>query len=112
MTYYRIQAADRDVTALLDTEQQVSISYVDDTVRAGVSVCDSVEELATYLAQSGMPWDETYVLVEVEATWSVDTDEDAHLGARLVHPTTIVSVAPLTDDFHDLVGAAFDAIAA
>lgn len=111
-TYYRIQAANRPVEQLLDPEFQTSLSYVDDTERTGVSVCDSVEDLASYLSQSGMPWDDTFVLVEVEGTLSADIDEDAHLGARLVHPTAIVSVSPLTDDFFDLVSAAFDALAA
>ena len=102
-TYFRIQDATRPVEQLLAPEYQTSLSYVDDSERAGVSVCGSIEDLAAYLAQSGMPWDPTFVLVEVEGYRSEDEDEDATLGALLVHPTAIVSVRPLDDGFFALL---------
>lgn len=107
-SYYRIQSADRDVQDLLDPELQISISYVDDTERAGVSVCDSLEDLAQYLAASGLPFDTDYVVVEVEGTCSADEDEDAHLGARLVHPTAIVAVEPITARLLDLIDDSYE----
>lgn len=110
-SYYRIQDADRDVTALLDPAQQLSYSWNnEERVRIGISVCDSIEALATYLAQTGIQWGEQSVIVEVEGTTARDEDEDAHLGALLVHPTRIVSVTPVTDTFFDMVGAAYDAL--
>jgi hypothetical protein len=97
---YRIQPADRNVDALLDPEMQWSYSWCDaDDVRHGISVCDSVDELAAYIAQTGIEWDPTWVLVEIDGTTSDETDQDAHLGARLVIPDEILSVAPISDDF-------------
>lgn len=105
-TYYRIQDADRDVADLLDPEQQYSISYVDDTERHGISVCDSLEDLADYLAHSGVPFDTTSVVVAVSGPLSEDEDEDADQGALLVIPERIVSVEPMTDRLADLIDAA------
>ncbi|MGC0364828.1 hypothetical protein ABH922_002812 [Rhodococcus sp. 27YEA15] len=112
MSYYRVQAADFDTAALLDPELQVSESYSSDDVRTGISVCDSLEELATYLAGSGVPFDATSVVVELDGPDSDDEDEDAHLGARLIMPTSIISVTPITDTLLDLIDAAFDAMEA
>lgn len=104
-SYYRIQDNNRPVEQLLDPEFQMSISYSTDTVRRGVSVCRSLEDLAAYLVASGVPFDRYSVVVEVEGDWSVDEDEDAHLGAELIHPTKIVSVAPMTDELEALIEA-------
>ena len=109
-SYYRIQSAGRDPQALLDPAQQTSVSYCDDTERHGVSVCDSIDELAAYLAQSGLPFDTDYVMVEVEGSWSEDTDEDAHLGARLVIPTAILSVEPITARLVAAIDVAYDTL--
>lgn len=79
-------------------------------VRHGFSTCESIEALAAYLAQSGIePADES-VIVELEADLVTDEDHDAALGARLVHPISIVSTTPVGDDFHDTVNAAYDAV--
>lgn len=102
-SYYRIQPAHYDTAALLDPEMQWSYSYCNDDVRHGVSVCDSIEELAAYLAQTGIEWDPSWVIVEVAGTWSDETDQDAHLGARLVIPTEVLSVRPIDDAFLDMV---------
>lgn len=106
--YYRIQHADRDVALLLDPAHQTSTSYTTGTERAGVSVCPSLEELAEYLAQAGVPFDATCVVVAVRGDLSRDDDEDADLGALLVHPTKIVSVEPMTDRLADLISEACD----
>lgn len=85
------------------------MSYNDGSERHGVSVCDSVEELATYLAQTGIPFEDSWVLVEVAGPMSDEDDEDAHLGCSLILPTEIISVSPLTDDFFEMINAAYDA---
>lgn len=108
-TYYRIQSAGRDVADLLDPEMQYSISYADDSERHGVSVCDSVEQLAVYIAQAGIPFEADWALVEVEADTSNEADEDAGLGARLVLPTGIVSVEPVAERLLGMIDAAYDA---
>jgi len=117
-TWYRIQTADRDVTDLLDPEQQVSYSWTsDEESRVGVSVCESLESLAAYLASepgSGIPFGAgEWVIVELTADReSYDTPMDAAYGEHLVHPVAITSVAPLDDAFFDMIGAAYDALAA
>lgn len=102
MSYYRIQ--DYDPHTLLEGAQ-TSLSYRTDTERSGKSVCASIEDLAAYMAQVGIPIDwNRALLVELEGTWSDEEDEDAHLGVYLMHPTRIVSVTPLDDtNFYDLV---------
>lgn len=108
MSYYRIQPASYDTTQLLDPELQYSESYCTGTVRHGVSVCDSPEELATYLAHSGIPFDDTFAVIELEGSDSDEDDEDAHQGARLIIPTSIISATPITDTLLDLINAAYD----
>lgn len=110
-TSYRIQSADRDPNLLLDPAEQISVAWWTESVRRGVSVCRSREDLATYIAQSGIPWDATWVLVELEGYASDDQDEDAQCPGRpeLIHPTRIVSVTPIADDFEDEIFAAYDA---
>lgn len=108
MTFYRIQ--DYDPAELL-TGEQTSMSYSSGTERAGKSVCRSIEELAAYFAQTGVPMDPTTsILVELEGTYSPDEDEDAHLGAHLIFPTRIVSAGPIPDEFFAAVDAYLDTI--
>ena len=110
MRYYRIQTTDYDPAELLE-DGQVSTSWSNDSTRSGKSVCTSREALATYLAQSGIPFGSgSWVLVELEGYGSDDEDEDAHLGALLIHPTKIVSVEPIEDSFFDEIDAAAEAI--
>ncbi|NMM91342.1 hypothetical protein B2J88_44775 [Rhodococcus sp. SRB_17] len=112
MSFFRVQSAGADPAALLSPDMQVSESYCSGTVRAGISVCDSLEELAAYLAGSGVPFDATSIVVELDGPDSDDTDEDSHLGARLIMPTSIVSVTPITDSLLDLIDSAYDALEA
>jgi len=108
MSYFRIQTTDYDPAELLE-EGQVSTSWSNGTDRAGKSVCASREELATYLVQSGIPFGSgSWILVELDGYLSDEEDEDAHLGALLVHPTKIISVEPLEDSFFDEIDAAAD----
>lgn len=113
-SYFRVQSPDRAATDLLDPEHQTSNAWHrDDLERAGVSVCDSRESLATYLAGvgSGIPYGSTgWVLVELAGDVSDDTPLDAEYGEYLVHPTEIISVAPIDDEFFELIGSAYDAL--
>lgn len=113
-TYFRIQSTDRP--DILQPENQTSYSWNDlgddDRARHGVSVCDSREELAEYLAQVGIPFEPTWELLEVEGHDSDDKDEDAHLGARLIHPTKIISRELVGDGFDLEIFAAYDQLAA
>lgn len=112
-TYFRIQTADRDVAELLNPELQVSGNWnnLESYTRTGVSVCESREDLATYLAQSGIPFGSgEWVIVEVGGHLSDDDPCDAEYGEILIHPTEIVSVSPMDDEFFELIGAAYDAL--
>lgn len=110
-TWYRVQTADRDASALLDPANWVSRNWGDETVeQEGVSVCGSREELATYLAGSGLPLgDGRWVLVELTGRRLYTQAHDAHLGEVLVEPDAIVSVAEIDDEMWDLIGTAYDA---
>jgi hypothetical protein len=112
-SYFRVQSPDRPVADLLDAEYQTSSAWHrDDRDRQGVSVCESRETLATYLATvgSGIPYGSTgWVLVELAGTPSSATPLDAEAGELLVHPTAIISAAPIDDEFFELIGAAYDA---
>ena len=114
MTYYRIQTADRDVTAVLGTDNisgHWNGSDNADYHRRGVSVCASREDLAAYLAQSGIPYGVgEWVIVSLDGDLSDDTPYDAEYGELLIHPTEIVSVSPMDsdDEFHELIAAAYD----
>ena len=113
MIAYRIQQPEHKIEWLLDPEFQFSTSwYAESDIRVGVSACASVEDLATYFAQSGVPLGEGCQLVAMECDWADDDDLDAALGAILVIPTAIVSAEPITDAFYELVGAAYDQLAA
>lgn len=117
-SYYRIQTADRDVNNLLVAEHQTSEAWNgnESATRSGVSVCDSLESLAAYLAGagSGIPYGAgEWVIVEVAAdSLSADEPCDAEDGEYLVYPTEILSVTPMGDDFFEMIGAAYDALAA
>ena len=115
--FYRIQQPEHRVEMLLDPECQFSTSYCStdsetgaESIRHGVSVCDSIESLAAYFAQTGIPLSAECSIVTLDGDWSDDDDEDEALGALLIIPTEIVDVAPVTDEFFDLVGAAYDRI--
>lgn len=112
MSYYRVQQAAHPIEWLLDPEYQFSTSYVDDSVRTGVSVCESIEELAAYLAQVGIPFDDDCLLVELDGDLADDEDEDAHLGARLIIPTRIVSTELAGERLCPMILAAYDDLAA
>ncbi|MHC9962466.1 hypothetical protein ACQX2J_01210 [Corynebacterium diphtheriae] len=110
-TYYRIQAADRP--NILDEENQYSYSWNDQGAepRHGISVMRWRDDLAEYIAQTGIQWDETWEFIEVAGNPADDEDEDAHMGALLIIPTEIISREPITDGFMDEIFEAFEAAA-
>ena len=92
-------------------ENQISVSWgTYEDVRNGLSACDSREELAAYLAQTGIEFREDWQLVEFEGdiNWEED-DLDADKGVSLVFPTKIISTEVIGDGFMDEIFAAFDA---
>lgn len=111
MSYYRIQ--NYPATDLLDGPQ-LSFSWNaqgdDERAREGKSVCYTREDLANYLAQTGIPFDATWTLVELDGYLSDDDDEDAHLGAMLIHPTKIIATEPISESFLDEINTAIDAL--
>lgn len=106
---YRIQSF--DPAALLDPAEQFSTNYADlggvaVEPKRGKSVCRSIEDLAYYFAQAGVPCGDDAVLVTLGGDWSEDEDDDADLGAHLVYPRVILDATPVDDtNFFDLVNA-------
>lgn len=111
-SYFRVQPGDRDI---LDGPQTSRAWHRDETEaqatdRAGVSVCGSLNELATYLATTGagIPYGTPgWVLVELRG--EISDDQPLDDGELLVHPTGIVSSKPIPDEFFEMIGAAYDA---
>ena len=105
---YRIQSADRDVTDLLDPEQQYSfpMDEDDEMVRHGVSGCLTQADLAAYVAcyaiEASVP-----VLVRIAGPLSDDAPCDEEDGEVLLLPTEAEVVE---DDgrFFELVGDLVD----
>lgn len=104
MTSYRIQDADRNPAELLLEEHQWSCNWGGSgDPRRGVSVCDTEDDVIVYFqghARNGIGYDADFlacmVMVAIDGEPSDDLDEDHAEGARLIIPTRIVSVAPLT----------------
>lgn len=115
-TYFRIQSAGRDAAELLDPANWVSRhwSEQEDMDRPGVSVCDSRESLAHYLAVCGIPYGlGEWNVVELAGERRYDaTPCDAHAGELLVNPSEIIAVTPLDEAFLELVGEAYDRLEA
>lgn len=114
-TFFRIQQQDDAAERILDPAQQISHNWADEEdVRRGVSACESIEELAGYLAQVGIPFGTgDWNLIEYTGDYAAEDDHDAELGAVLTIPTAIVEVRDLADvaEFWTAVDAAFDAAA-
>lgn len=108
MIGYRIQDKARDLTTLLDPEQQFSFPMhgADDKVRHGVSGCATLAELAAYIAcntiEATIP-----VIVKIEGPLSEDTALDADQGEMLYLPTA-AEVIEDDEEFFDLVGDLLD----
>lgn len=87
MIAYRMQAASRDIAELLDPEQQWSfpVGGQDDLVRRGVSGCETLGDLAAYLAVNGIMATRP-VLVRIEGPASPDAPCDVGAGEVLLLP--------------------------
>lgn len=107
MIAYRIQSIDRNVTDLLDPEQQLSWPADGGAPKHGVSGCETPAELAAYLAVACPPMDGAPVLVEIEGPESDDEPEDVELGEVLVLPTRAAVIDG--DAFFEAVGELVDA---
>lgn len=104
--YYRVQAPGRNPHDLISDPMTYAWNS-QETPQHGVSVCDSVEELATYLATKGQGielWTD-WVLVELSGEY-IGTGHD---GEPLIIPDAVVAVSTLTDDFFARYEAAYDA---
>lgn len=112
MTFFRIQTASYAPEDLLIADNQHSSSWggPESYDRDGVSACRSREELAAYLAHSGIPFGiGEWIVVEMEADVIDGADPiDAEFGEVLVTPTAIVSVGQLDDGMLDMIDAEFD----
>ncbi len=104
-TYFRIQAADRDVTDLLDPEH-VSYSWDSEEVYdLGTSTCRSLEDLASYIVRTGIPFGlGEWVIVEVAG--DAKPGRDAHMGEWLVQVDEVMSVREFDDEFYALIDQA------
>lgn len=102
-TYFRVQSADRDVNDLLDPGYQFSHAWNGAQVREGVSVCESRDDLALYLASgvgNGIPVQEgTWVIVELEGETIPGAKPVDPEFEDLVRPTAIVGVRPVDAEF-------------
>lgn len=140
MTYFRVQATDRDASELLDETTWLSLNWgastrecrgctdctentLDhneigqtcdgtgevDQARYGISVCDSLDGLATYAATAGMDlWSVPMSIVELDGYPSGDDAEDADHGESLICPTRVVSVTDVDDEFLSTVFSCLD----
>lgn len=111
MSFYRVQASTFPVADILEAENQLSISWnTGEDVRHGISACESREELATYLAQVGIHFTDSWVLVEFDGDYADEEDEDAHLGAVLTIPERIISTEIVGDAFGMEIMDAYEAL--
>lgn len=91
MKAYRFQDKSRDIEAMLDAEEQFSYSWClsleeTDAVRHGISACESLADLAAYVACSALQATDPGVVL-LEGVESEDTPLDADQGEILVLPT-------------------------
>lgn len=113
MSFYRIQANTFPVSDILEAENQLSISWnTGEDVRHGISACESREELATYLAQTGIHFTDDWILVEFDGDYADEEDEDADLGAVLTVPERIISTETLGDAFGEEIMDAYETLTA
>lgn len=113
MKAYRFQDKNRSIDALMDPEQQYSYSWdlsleETDAVRHGISACESLADLAAYVACSGLQANAPGLIV-LEGTESEDAPLDADQGEVLVLPTAARWADEATETrFFDVVGELAD----
>lgn len=108
MIAYRMQDKSRDLSDLLDPEQQYSfpMSNDDEGVRHGVSGCSTLPELAAYLACYAIEATRP-IIVEIEGPESEDEPLDAEDGEVLLLPTRATLIED-DEDFFELVSDLVD----
>ncbi len=112
MSFYRVQSADRDTAELLDPNYQFSHAWSNapSSTREGISVCDSVEDLALYFAShlaGGIPLtSDGWVIVELEGDMIPGSQPNEPEFESLIRPTAIVSVRPVDDEFMAMIAQA------
>lgn len=111
-TYFRVQDGTADLAELLDPERVSGYWGRSDLDRPGVSVCESIEDLAAYLAGpgQGIPFGlPGWVLVELEGDEIADADAvDAEHGEVLIRPTRVVSAQLIPDELYEEIGRHFE----
>jgi hypothetical protein len=110
METYRMQDKSRDISDLLDPEQQYSFPMDgdDDAVRHGVSGMDTLPELAAYISVMAIEASDP-VIVRIDGPESEDTPCDAWMGERLTLPTTAELVdAETMEHFFQIVSDLVD----
>lgn len=113
MKAYRFQDKNRSIDALLNPEQQYSYSWdlsleETDAVRHGISACESLADLAAYVACSALQANIPGLIV-LEGTESEDAPLDADQGEVLVLPTAASWADEATEiRFFDAVGELAD----
>ena len=115
MTFFRVQTADRDTAELLDPTGQYSHTWSYGRTNVGISVCDSIEDLALYLASAignGIPVQaDTWALVElagdvIPGSKPVDPEFES-----LIIPTAIISVRPVDSAFMAMIAESAEFLA-
>lgn len=103
MSYYRIQDSYYGTDDLLSGDyESTSMNYMD--IRHGVSCCDSLEQLAAYIATSGVEIGDDPIIIELDGYPS--EEEPLEPGREsLIEPTAILSISSPAEPggFYDLV---------
>lgn len=100
MNFFRVNPPEFTTDDMMIAENQISINHSnEDDIRAGLSACTSREDLANYLANSGIEFRDEWTLVEFEGEYADEDDADAEYGCVLVHPTRIVATERLDEGF-------------
>lgn len=109
-TYFRVQDGNRSLDQLLDPDQVSGYWGRSDLDRPGVSVCESIEALARYLAGTGIPYGlPGWVLVELEGEEIDGADAvDAADGEVLIRPTRVVSSQLIPDELFEEIGRIYE----
>lgn len=112
-TWFRVQSGDEQISRIWAGGERFDDDAHTSRDRHGISVCASREDLAAYLAGpgAGIPYGSAgWVIVELTGYHSDDAPLDREDGEQLIHPTEIISVTEIDDNFFDMIGAAYDAL--
>lgn len=100
MSFFRVNPPEFTIEDMMQVENQISINHDDeDDIRRGLSACESREELASYLAQSGIEFRDDWTLVEFEGTYAEEDDVDADRGAVLAYAERVIATEVIGEVF-------------